>query len=897
MNIKKIAFLTALLFAVCTNVYADPIYSYETTTPISDSVTLTRVEQLYSDRNISYSYIKADLSDENTSVKLLKSDKGSDVLDTVSNLASTDSDTVAAVNADFFSVFQSGKGFSLGIEMQDGKLLQSPVNPSTMATVYSKNDTMAMSYLDFHIMAVAPNGAYNEVRHLNKHTNYYGDILMYTSDFNGGMSPAPGGEIAEVVVADGKIAEFRRNMPSVQIPENGCVLVVSEGVNMFLANNFNVGDDIKFDYYITPAIYDTDTAFGAGAMLVSEGQALTSFSHKVSGYQPRSAVGIDKSGTTLYLVAVDGRQDASKGMTMPELANLMVSLGCYSAANLDGGGSTNMVASTVWDKNLRTVNLPTENRKVINAVGITSSSRSAAPVGIAIECDKDTVFIGQPVNVKAVAHNENMRPLSDEITLVSAAGPVENGVFTPQTAGTAVIGAYCADISAAKEILVTDTVSGIETTEYLQLGEGGTASLDIHIFDDYGNYSQIINTDLFEITSSDPSVVSVSGRTLNAHKAGDAVISVRYGDVISYTSVCVSTAAPAYWNGFETLNGSFISYPQYVGGSFEISGEQAHSGSFSGKLSYNFTDETDVAKGAYFALQQPPEINGDCDSISIYAYTDNDFAHELRAQFTDANGKTVISSFGKITEKNVWQYLQAAIPSTAARPVTLDRVYALYLPGDIKDSGHIYIDDLYFNSSAPVTRFKAAEQNIYKKPTALSTPTGSFAVGALSKGTKTAFSKLTDGRLSWFIASHVNGVLLSSGHGFSFSEDANAAYITLDLSGGSIRGTSSEQWAQLANAMYMTSKSNVFLLSESSVFGNSEFENKVLKDYLSSLDKNIFVITGGDRNTYKNVDEVSYFTISNTDKETLSPARINTRCYLEFTFSGNVTFEWKNIYW
>lgn len=59
---------------------------------------------------------------------------------------------------------------------------------------------------------------------------------------------------------------------------------------------------------------------------------------------PRSAVGFSRDSTTLFLVTVDGRQPTSSGMDLLELSQLMLSLGAYEALNLDGGGSTTMVA-------------------------------------------------------------------------------------------------------------------------------------------------------------------------------------------------------------------------------------------------------------------------------------------------------------------------------------------------------------------------------------------------------------------------------------------------------------------------------------------------------------------------------------------------------------------------
>ena len=56
---------------------------------------------------------------------------------------------------------------------------------------------------------------------------------------------------------------------------------------------------------------------------------------------PRTAIGIIEKGHYLFVVS-DGRTDNSKGLSINELAELMKSLGCITAYNLDGGGSTTM---------------------------------------------------------------------------------------------------------------------------------------------------------------------------------------------------------------------------------------------------------------------------------------------------------------------------------------------------------------------------------------------------------------------------------------------------------------------------------------------------------------------------------------------------------------------------
>ena len=57
---------------------------------------------------------------------------------------------------------------------------------------------------------------------------------------------------------------------------------------------------------------------------------------------PRAALGL--AGTCAYAVACDGRSRSEAGLTLEELAAVMAALGCESALNLDGGGSTSLVS-------------------------------------------------------------------------------------------------------------------------------------------------------------------------------------------------------------------------------------------------------------------------------------------------------------------------------------------------------------------------------------------------------------------------------------------------------------------------------------------------------------------------------------------------------------------------
>ncbi len=90
---------------------------------------------------------------------------------------------------------------------------------------------------------------------------------------------------------------------------------------------------------------------------------------------PRTAVGIDLDTHQMLFLVVDGRQSFSRGYTMVELANLMIELGADEALNLDGGGSSTLVARTPSAK-LAVVNSPSDGfqRRVANGLGISIST-------------------------------------------------------------------------------------------------------------------------------------------------------------------------------------------------------------------------------------------------------------------------------------------------------------------------------------------------------------------------------------------------------------------------------------------------------------------------------------------------------------------------------------------
>ena len=88
-----------------------------------------------------------------------------------------------------------------------------------------------------------------------------------------------------------------------------------------------------------PAIVES----GAVVSGIEDVEIDTNFgNHSIQGEHPRTAVGVIDENHLVFVV-VDGRDTGySRGATLPELAEIMRSLGAETAYNLDGGGSSTL---------------------------------------------------------------------------------------------------------------------------------------------------------------------------------------------------------------------------------------------------------------------------------------------------------------------------------------------------------------------------------------------------------------------------------------------------------------------------------------------------------------------------------------------------------------------------
>ena len=413
---------------------------------------------------------EVDLTRDYIEVEALFSPDGVSRRSTVLNMAKN-SGSFVAVNADFFqtSGSDSMSATPTGTLVSDGKLLSTPsLDEGVCATAGIKNDnTVGFSYWSQNITLTAPDGASTKIHHINK---FYDDggLILITSDYSGNSI---GGDYEIIVNSEGVVTDSFQNAGVLKIPDGSFVIASNTYTNTFLADHFKVGDKVKIDYEITPSDYkDYKMAVGGGTLLVKDGApAEITHSTGIGGYNPRTAMGATADGKTLYIVTVDGRADNAKGMTLSQIADFMLNLGCHNAINFDGGGSTTYVSKTIEEAEPSVKNQLSDNyqRPVSTGVGVVVNKSAWEPISIDLRVDQNETFVGGAREFKVIStdvfYNESeIDPSLVSFSVKGIEGTWNGSVFLPTSAGNGLVTVTYGDMTAEEELLVYESPTAFE---------------------------------------------------------------------------------------------------------------------------------------------------------------------------------------------------------------------------------------------------------------------------------------------------------------------------------------------------------------------------------------------------------------------------------------------------
>ncbi|HTF10430.1 MAG TPA: phosphodiester glycosidase family protein [Asanoa sp.] len=625
---------------------------------------------------------------------------------------------VAAVNGDFFDINQSGAAQGIGV--RDGALVQSPVGGHPDGVAIGPDGVGRVVQFYFDGSAALPGGPVT----LTQFNNLVqaGGIGVFTAlwgDYDRARAVAGAARVTEVSLVDGRVATVAGAAGRGPVPAGTTILVGRDAGADALAG-LRPGDAVEVTYRAKP----TDdgavaAAIGGNRVLVRDGvpQDIGDVTP-----EPRTAVGFSADGKKMIMLTVDGRQADSRGVTLTELGRLMASLGARDALNLDGGGSSTLLARKPGAAAVRVENAPSDGseRPVPNGLAVfapkgsgrltaywveTATDPAAAPgIGPVRGGRPDRVFPGLTRRLTAAGYDETYGPAAGAPTwrsnrvlngVVSA-----GGVFRGLLPGTATVTASRGAARGSIDLTVLGPLSRVDATaDKVALdGAGATGSFGVVGYDAEGNGAPVEPGDVR--LSYDRSLVEVTPGadgffTVKAVAGGGAgLVTATVGGrstvlpvTIGLTDVPVATFddAAAWTFSAARATGAVAPAPGHTGTGL--------------RLAYDFGQST----GTRAAYADPPAwipVDGQPQAFGMWIYGTGkgewpslhlhdalDQQHVLRGPYITWTG---------------WRYVEMAVPPGVQYPVRIRRFYVAETDPAEAYQTDIVIDDIVARVSPPV---------------------------------------------------------------------------------------------------------------------------------------------------------------------------------------------------
>lgn len=918
---------------------------------ITQGVSLENIVRFTTNGWYNINIMRIDLSNQYIKVDTLTNPDSIGKRSSTKTLASQQG-AVAAINASFFTPDAGLNGHPLGTILDSEGILAASSDFNSYGDVMgtfslSKLNEVIMSYWKTQISLISPNGTIIPAAEYNKPSvTKYTDISIFDRKWGQTAIGASTdmADIVQMVVDGGIVTQFLTGQAAVQIPENGYVVVTRDVGGKTLQANYAIGDRVYMTISTTPDWSNVKMAVTGCSVLLKDGNVPGSFSFldsSVSGNQPRSAVASSKDGKQLILVTVDGRQSSSIGMTQLELAQFMQGLGAWNALNLDGGGSTTMVARPLGETSVQVINSPSDGmpRSISTAIGVFSLAPPSELAGMLLDTEDGNIFLNtsRAFTVKGYDKYFNpvaLKPESIKWSVAGVKGTFTGNVFYPTSFGEGRITAKVGNISTTIAVSVLSTPARlILSSNSIKLPVGQSKAFMVTGVNKNGYRAVIDPVDLKWTVKGNMGSFEKGSFTAKARGAG--YIDATIGGTHAYCTVSVSADSSKVLDGFEASNGSFLSYPNTVKGAYEISKEQAHSGKSSGKLTYDFTN-TDATRAAYMVLPNGGlELNEGSSKLGLWVYNDHENSCWIRAEITDPKGKKMPDIIRNL-DWTGWKYIETDLDGIEF-PAKLTRLYIVQV-NPVADSGSIYMDDLTVVSSGypAIDPTKIPKDTVpvddankavsFSKATSTSFRFGVFGQSsapgnALEKLLATKYAKKVDTYLEAAVivgsGSHesvaklvkkkkvlaTNTVDLSStkdaDYKYSYTDIKNSRFFKLDMRSKSLRLSDSEQWQKFQADLASFKGSNVFLMMESTKFSDKleqDFFKDTLTKYKQKAGKNVWVFFKGDKNESYMERGIRYISTAGYDAEGLTPEKTDPAAYVLVTVKGNiVTYIFKPI--
>lgn len=632
---------------------------------------------------------------------------------------------VAAVNGDFFDINRSGA--PLGTGVQDGKLMQSNSQGWTNAVAFTGDGIGRVVTMNFDGTATPAGGAPLRLTQFNQVIQRDG-IGLFTplwGSYQRSRTVEGASAVTEVELADGVVKEVRQAAGTGPIPAGTSILLGRDAGATALAA-LKPGD--KVDVAFQPKASDgkdVRTAVSGSYVLVKDGQIQNSADPAA---HPRTAVGFSADGRKMILLTVDGRQVDSRGVTLNELAAMMVELGAANALNLDGGGSSTMLAREPGSADVQVENSPSDGgeRPVPNGLALyapegsgtlkgfwveTASDPAKAPgVGTVTGGRPDRVFPGLTRRLSAAGYDETYGPASGApIWRANPAvhGVVRDGRFHALVPGETTVTAFRGSAKGTIGLTVLQPLErlGMTSDRVGLAGKDATGTFGVVGYDRNGNTAPIepadlsldYDHDLFEVTPADQGFFIVKAKAAS----GSGLITAKVGKITTALPVTVGFEDKPVANFEDAASWTFAA--ARATGSLSATAGQSGGGL---KLSYDFTQST-ATRAAYASPPQQLTIPGQPQAFGLWINSTGK-GEWPSLEFYDSQGQSQILRGPYLTWTG-WKYVEFAVPPGVNYPLKLRRFYVAETRADAKYTNEIAIDGLVAKVPPSVTVPPAAK--------------------------------------------------------------------------------------------------------------------------------------------------------------------------------------------
>lgn len=911
---------------------------------VTSGVTLESYDRFTTSGWIKSYVLRVDLSNENVKVDTLVNKKSVVGSSTVLNLAKN-SGAIAAVNGSFFDFGAKGSGnsYTYGPVVSSGQVDLAATRDSKDTATFSLNDVneALFTYWNTKVELITPKGEKKIAASYNRYKGVFNGMTIVDAKWGaktpGATSQYP--DWLEMVVEDGVVKEFSENKPGIDMPKNGFVVLGSGSHIQYLKDNFKVGDPVEYSITMNVDTSKMAMALTGGAMLVKDDKVLTSFSHNPvspSTRAPRTAIGTSKDGKTLIIAAVDGKSNASIGMTQAELAAYMHELGCANALNLDGGGSTTLVSRQQGTTGLSVQNRPSDGAQ--RGVGASLGIFSVAPQGpvdsLYVTSYEDQVFVNTSRAFTARGMDKYMNPVNintNDIkwSVSGVKGTFKGNVLYPTTAGEAIVTAKIGDhVVGTCPITVLESPVRLELNhDKLNINPGSSVTLSVKGWDENGYTASIPPANIKWSTGGNIGKVSSSNVFTANKNGGTGYITATVGAAVVSCPVSIRMSGlTKVIQDFNSTGIKLITSPKSAKATYSMASNVYKSAKYSAKITYDFSKDLSVNKTAYLSLPNGGyTLESTTSKLGMWVYSSAKKPIWIGATVHDSKGNYSSEYFAKGITWTGWKYLEVSLDDLNA-PKKVTNVFAVQ-PKNGKSSGTVYFDNLtmIYTGYPDVDMSKAPKTTVpkddnYKDSTVSGDASMTFSVfgqsTAYTSSNKTQLDMLNT--LASRISSSVDAsVLVGSNDGLTRSSikipqlSTTASYKSLDINGnrliqlntakGGLRVTNTNEWLWFINQLNSFDGKNVFVfLKEDPMKFNDTKEGQLLKDTLSDFKKktgkNVWVFYKGNSNSSYMDKGVKYVVTAGFDTYGFSDSNKSAAKYVVVKVKGtSVTYQFKSF--